>query len=66
VQAGDAGAYDLVATNPAGSATSAAATLIATTDKAPATVILNGLDEVDTGGALLLLAAIRSCLRRTD
>jgi sugar lactone lactonase YvrE len=51
VQAGDAGAYDLVATNSAGSATSAAATLAATTDKAPAAVILDGLDEIYTGGA---------------
>jgi sugar lactone lactonase YvrE len=51
VQAGDAGAYDLVATNSVGSATSAVATLTATTGKAPAAVILNGLDEVYTGGA---------------
>jgi sugar lactone lactonase YvrE len=51
VQAGDAGDYVLVATNSAGSATSAAAKLTATADKAPATVILDGLDEVYTGGA---------------
>jgi len=51
VQAGDAGTYDLLATNSVGSATSAVATLTATTDKAPATVFLDGLDEIYTGGA---------------